>query len=129
MARWRLSAAVTVTSFSCLVSSAAATSDGSRHPPIPPRPRVDARLSGGYVYWRYCFGKPLAKLKVRPWRVYTTIDNLHDRLPPITFDWPVSRRCASLKQTVALLKPPYRLIFTVRSAIGIESPPLFFFVG
>jgi hypothetical protein len=87
-------------------------------------PRVHAVRNGRHVTFTYCFSKPLAQLKVRPWRLYTTIDNLHDRLPPETWDWPVKKQCGKVIQDAGQSKPPFRLLVTVRSSVGIESPPV-----
>lgn len=93
----------------------------------PPLPRIlSVRVVAGTRYGkairvRYCFRSLSSNPLRRPWRLHLTVENLRDKLPPLTVPWRVKTRCALVTQPVGGIKPPYLLRYSVESRQGTWS--------
>jgi hypothetical protein len=94
---------------------------------IPALPRItSARVVTGTRYGRairvsYCYSSLPTDPWRRPRRLHLTVENLNDRLPPLSNGWAVTRRCATVTHPVGPIKPPYLLRYETESVNGTRS--------
>jgi hypothetical protein len=77
--------------------------------------RVVRANYGKAVRVSYCFGSMPTDPWRRPARLHLTIENLRDKLSPVSVGWRVTERCGSITHPVGPIKPPYLLRYAVES--------------
>jgi hypothetical protein len=92
----------------------------------PSLPRLrSARLvstkHGTAVRVSYCFASMPADSSRRPARLHLALENLRDKLPPLSVGWTVARRCGTILHPVGPIKRPYLLRYSVESRRGTWS--------
>ena len=92
----------------------------------PTLPRiVSARITnssrGKVVRVRYCYRSMPADAWRRPALLHLALENVRDKLPPLSVGWTVKTRCGTILHPVGPLKAPYLLRYSTESRRGTFS--------